>query len=50
MRDTAHPDANVMHELDGSKDAPSTPLHTAEIGKASLQKLGFAFRGPERSL
>jgi inosose dehydratase len=50
MMDRTHPDANVMHELDGSKDAPYTPLQTAEIGKAYLQKLGFAFRGPDRSL
>ena len=40
----AHPDANVMHELDGSKDAPYTPRQTAEISKAFLVKQGYAFR------
>jgi inosose dehydratase len=40
----AHPEANVMHELDGSKDAPYTPRQTAEISKAFLVKQGYAFR------
>ena len=40
----AHPDANVMYELDGSKDAPYTPRQTAEISKAFLVKQGYAFR------
>jgi inosose dehydratase len=41
----AHPEANVMHELDGSADAPYTPRQTAEISKAYLVKQGYAFRG-----
>jgi inosose dehydratase len=44
MMDAAHPDANVMHELDGSPNQPYTPLETAQIGKKYLQSLGFAFR------
>jgi inosose dehydratase len=44
MMDQAHPDANVMHELDGSSKQPYTPLETAQIGKKYLQGLGFAFR------
>jgi inosose dehydratase len=40
----AHPEANVMYELDGSKDAPYTPRQTAEISKAFLVKQGYAFR------
>ena len=40
----AHPDANVMYELDGSKDAPYTPRQTAEISKAFLVKQGYTFR------
>ena len=38
------PTANIMHELDGSANAPYTPLQTAQIGKAYLQKLGYTFR------
>ena len=40
----AHPEANVMYELDGSKDAPYTPRQTAEISKAFCVKQGYAFR------
>jgi inosose dehydratase len=40
----AHPDANVMVELDGSNNAPYTPRQTAEISKAFLVKDGYAFR------
>lgn len=50
MVEGAHPDASVMHELDGSANAPYTPLQTAEIGKAYLQKLGFAFKGADRTV
>jgi inosose dehydratase len=42
--ETANSDANVMVELDGSKDQPMTPLQTAEISKAYLEKLGYKFR------
>ncbi len=30
----ANPNANIMHELDGSQNAPYTPLQTAEISKS----------------
>ena len=40
----ANSDANVMVELDGSKDQPLTPLETARISKAYLEKLGYKFR------
>ena len=40
----ANSDANVMVELDGSKDQPMTPLETAQISKAYLEKLGYKFR------
>jgi inosose dehydratase len=40
----ANPNANIMHELDGSAAMPYTPRQTAEIGKAYLQKLGYTFR------
>jgi inosose dehydratase len=50
MVDKKNPAANIMHELDGSKDAPYTPLQTAEIGKAYLQKLGFTFRNADRTV
>jgi len=49
MVEGANPNANIMHELDGSANAPYTPLQTAQIGKAYLQKLGYAFRDVERS-
>jgi len=38
------PGANVMHELDGSSNMPYTPLQTAQISKAYLEKLGYSFR------
>jgi inosose dehydratase len=44
MMESANPNANVMVELDGSQNAPYTPRQTAEISKAYLQKLGYAFR------
>jgi inosose dehydratase len=44
MVEGANPDANIMHELDGSPKMPYTPRETAEIGKAYLQKLGYTFR------
>jgi inosose dehydratase len=40
----ANSDANVMVELDGSKDQPMTPLETAQISRAYLEKLGYKFR------
>jgi len=40
----AKSEANVMVELDGSKDQPMTPLETAQISKAYLEKLGYKFR------
>ena len=36
--------ANIMHELDGSSNAPYTPRQTAEMSRAYLQKLGYRFR------
>jgi inosose dehydratase len=36
--------ANIMHELDGSANAPYTPRRTAELSKAYLQTLGYRFR------
>jgi inosose dehydratase len=44
MVETAQPDANVMHELDGSPNMPYTPFETAQISKTYLQKLGYSFR------
>ena len=49
MVEGANPTATIMHELDGSANAPYTPLQTAQIGKAYLQKLGYTFRDGERS-
>jgi inosose dehydratase len=46
MMDGAHPDANVMVELDGSPNQPYTPRQTAEISKTFLESLGYAFRAP----
>jgi inosose dehydratase len=40
----ANPGANIMHELDGSRNMPYTARQTAEISKWYLQKLGYAFR------
>jgi inosose dehydratase len=37
----ANPKANIMHELDPSKNMPYTPRQTAEISKWYLQKLGY---------
>ena len=44
MVEGANPNANIMHELDGSPNMPYTPLETAQIGKTYLQKLGYTFR------
>ena len=44
MVEQANPDANVMHELDGSPKMPYTPYDTAQISKTYLQKLGYTFR------
>ena len=44
MVESANPTANVMVELDGSANQPYTPLETAQISKAYLQKLGYTFR------
>jgi inosose dehydratase len=49
MVEGANSNANIMHELDGSANAPYPPLRTAQIGKAYLQKLGYTFRDGERS-
>jgi hypothetical protein len=40
----ANPNANIMHELDGSRDMPCTPRQMAEISKKYLQSLGYTFR------
>ena len=37
----ANPKANIMHELDGSRNMPYTSRQTAEISKWYLQKLGM---------
>jgi len=37
----ANPAADIMHELDGSRDMPYTARQTAEISKWYLQKLGY---------
>jgi len=37
----ANPNANIMHELDGSRNMPYTARQTAEISKWYLQKLGY---------
>jgi inosose dehydratase len=37
----ANPKANIMHELDGSRNMPYTPRQTAEISKWYLQRLGY---------
>jgi inosose dehydratase len=44
MVEGANPPANVMVELDPSKDQPMSALETARISKAYLQKLGYKFR------
>jgi inosose dehydratase len=38
----ANPKANIMHELDPSRNMPYTPRQTAEISKWYLQKLGYS--------
>jgi len=40
----ANPNANIMHELDGSANMPYTPRQTAEISKKRLESLGYTFR------
>jgi len=40
----ANPEANIMHELDGSPGMPYSPLETAQMSKKYLQSLGYAFR------
>jgi inosose dehydratase len=44
MMNEAHPDADVMVELDGSPNQPYTPRQTAEISKAFLVAQGYRFR------
>jgi inosose dehydratase len=44
MVEGANPTANVMVELDPSRNAPMTPLETAQASKSYLQKLGYKFR------
>jgi inosose dehydratase len=44
MVEGANPKANIMVELDGSANQPYTPLETAQISKAYLEKLGYKFR------
>jgi inosose dehydratase len=41
--EAANPNANIMHELDGSGKAPYTPRETAERSKKYLQTLGYQF-------
>ncbi len=36
----ANPNANIMHELDGSANMPYTPRQTAEISRKYVQSLG----------
>jgi inosose dehydratase len=40
----ANPNADIMHELDGSANMPYTPRQTAEISKKYVQSLGYTFR------
>ncbi len=40
----ANPNANIMHELDGSANMPYTPRQTAEISKRYVESLGYTFR------
>ena len=42
--EATNPNAGIMHELDGSSNAPYTPRQTAERSKAYLQTLGYTFR------
>lgn len=39
----ANPNANIMHELDGSANMPYTPRQTAEISKKYCESLGYTF-------
>jgi inosose dehydratase len=41
--EAANPNANIMHELDGSANAPYTPRETAARSKKYLQSLGYQF-------
>jgi inosose dehydratase len=41
----ANPGANIMHELDGSRNMPYTARQTAQISRWYLEKLGYPFRG-----
>jgi inosose dehydratase len=47
--EATNPQANIMHELDGSANQPYTPRQTAEISKAYLEKLGYQFRPATRN-
>jgi inosose dehydratase len=40
----ANPNANIMHELDGSANMPYTARQTAEISKKFVESLGYTFR------
>ncbi len=40
----ANPNANIMHELDGSANMPYTARQTAEISKKYVQSLGYTLR------
>jgi sugar phosphate isomerase/epimerase len=40
----ANPNANIMHELDGSPNMPYTPRQTADISRKYVQSLGYTFR------
>jgi inosose dehydratase len=44
MMERANPNANIMVELDPSRNAPMSPTQTAETSKAYLVKLGYKFR------
>lgn len=44
----ANPGANIMVELDPSRNAPYTPLQTAEIARKYLENLGYTFRTPAK--
>jgi inosose dehydratase len=44
LMNDAHPDANVMFELDGSAGQPYTPRECAEISKKFLVTQGYMFR------
>jgi len=37
-------DLMIMVELDPSRNMPMTPIETARISKAYLQKIGYAFK------